>query len=102
MERAAWEGMDRFYKTMPDSFDWAFSLQPLEKVHLYSQGIIGQPETGSIKKVVIYAIIGALILNLSLVNFLLLYTSITNQRFKEIAKRKINGLEGRGLLNMFH
>lgn len=93
--------MNRVYKTMPDSFNWAFSLQPLEKVHLYSQGITGQPEIGSIKKVMTYAIIGALILIMSLMNFLLLYTSITKQRFKEIAIRKINGLEGRGLLNMF-
>ncbi len=75
------ETMNRVYRTMPNPFDWTFSLQPLEKVHLYSQGIIGQVEKGSIKKVMIYAVIGFLILLMSLMNFLLLYTSITKQRF---------------------
>jgi putative ABC transport system permease protein len=95
------ETMNRVYKSMPQSFNWTFSLQPLENVHLYSQGINGQVEKGSIKKVMMYAVIGALILLMSLMNFLLLYTSITKQRFKEIAIRKINGLQGGGLLRMF-
>lgn len=93
--------MNRIYKSMPNSFNHSYTLQPLEKVHLYSEGIYGPLNGGSVKKVMIYGVIGTVILLISLMNYLLLYTSISRQRLKEIAIRKINGLKEYGLLKMF-
>ncbi|MBJ7879615.1 ABC transporter permease [Gelidibacter salicanalis] len=70
-----------------------YKLQSLEDIHLHSDG--------SIKVLLSYALIGVLILLISLLNFLLLYTAITQRRFKEFAIRKVNGLSELGLLKMF-
>ena len=70
-----------------------YKLMPLEDIHLHSDG--------AIKVLLSYALIGVLILLISLLNFLLLYTAITQRRFKEFAIRKVNGLSELGLLKMF-
>jgi putative ABC transport system permease protein len=79
-----------------------FQLQPLEDIHLYSEGVATEDgNSGSIKVLISYAVIGILILLISLMNFLLLYTAITKRRFKEFAIRKVNGLGKLGLFKIF-
>lgn len=82
--------------------DIDFLLQPLTEIHLhssdYNENLSG---SGSINKVIIYASIGGLILLISLANFLLLNTVITERRLKEIAIRKTNGFGKAGVLKMF-
>lgn len=91
-----------FFSVSPNHPNEDYVLQPLAEIHLYSDGynewLSG---SGSIKKVVIYAAIGLLILIISLANFVLLFTAITQRRLKEIAIRKANGLQRYGSLKMF-
>ncbi|UNY98580.1 ABC transporter permease [Zhouia spongiae] len=94
------EKMNKVYKAQPKIFDETYDLQPLVDVHLFSENIEG-PSSGSLKRVIIYAVIGILILIISITNFLLLYTAIIKRRMKEFAVRKINGLRASGVLKIF-
>lgn len=75
-------------------------LQALEDIHLYSEDIAGVENKGSIKILISYTIIGSLILLISIMNYLLLYTAILNKRIKEFAIRKVNGLGKIGLFKL--
>src|SRR5690606_27223878 len=77
-----------------------FELQALEDIHLHSVDIAGVENKGSIKILISYTIIGSLILLISIMNYLLLYTAILNKRIKEFAIRKVNGLGKIGLLKL--
>ncbi|MET2985355.1 ABC transporter permease [Aureibaculum conchae] len=82
--------------------DIDFLLQPLTEIHLHSSDYNESlSDSGSINKVIIYASIGGLILLISLANFLLLNTVITERRLKEIAIRKTNGFGKIGVMKMF-
>ena len=78
-----------------------YKFQALENVHLYSEGITNNFSNMSIKKLTFYIIVGVLVLLISLVNFLLLYTAIAKRRLKELMIRKVNGLSSFGLIKMF-
>ena len=77
-----------------------FKLQPVARVHLHSDGIAGST-SGILKRIKIYAGIGLLILIISLVNYILLYTTMTKRRMKDFAIRRVNGLNNSGILKIF-
>ena len=87
---------------LPENFEYEYQLQAIEKVHLYSDEIRSNYNYGgSYKKVMVYSSIGILVLIISLMNYLLLYSAISKRRLKEIAIRKINGFGQWGILKMF-
>ncbi|MEC3907023.1 FtsX-like permease family protein [Tamlana sp. 2201CG12-4] len=92
--------INKVSKEQSKAFSETYSLQPLINVHLFSENI-GGSQSGSLKRVIIYSAIGGVILVISIMNFLLLYTAITKRRIKELAIRKINGLGRKGVLRMF-
>ncbi|MBJ7879614.1 ABC transporter permease [Gelidibacter salicanalis] len=77
-----------------------YSLQAIADIHLFSDDV-NEIRTGSIKEVLFYVIIGTLVLTISLLNFLLLYTAVTKRRFKELSIHKVHGLNKSGLLKLF-
>ncbi|WP_186754013.1 ABC transporter permease [Echinicola salinicaeni] len=100
-EGSDWEGLEK--KMNEGEQEWyksTYKLQPLEKVHLYSEGIAGSQSTKSIKGVLLYSGIGMLALLVSLLNFMLLYSAISERSIKNMALRKVMGMENRDTLKM--
>ncbi|MCB0610658.1 MAG: ABC transporter permease [Lewinella sp.] len=81
---------------------WDFSLKPLEKVHLYSEGVGSRINNlGSIKDVYIFATVGLMILLLACVNFMNLTTARSLTRAREVGVRKVLGSKQQGLVRQF-
>jgi putative ABC transport system permease protein len=66
-------------------------LQPLEKIHLYSDLIVEFEPNGDIKYVYIFSAIALFILILAIVNFMNLSTARSADRAKEVGIRKVMG-----------
>ena len=68
-----------------------FTLEPLTKIHLYSQAQDNLEQGGNIKYVYILSLIAAILLLLACVNFLNLVTAKSIDRAHEIGVRKVMG-----------
>lgn len=77
------------------------SLQPITKIHLYSQNIWGIGGTGDITQVYIFSIIAMLILLLACINFINLSTARAGNRAKEVGMRKVVGARRKEIVNQF-
>jgi len=66
-------------------------LQPLEKIHLYSDLVVEFEPNGDIKYVYIFSAIALFILILAIVNFMNLSTARSADRAKEVGIRKVMG-----------
>lgn len=67
-------------------------LQPIEKIHLNSDLDLGEwGSNGSMKKLLIFGIIGIVIVGLGSFNFINMVTAMASQRSKEIGVRKVFG-----------
>ncbi|HTF16815.1 MAG TPA: ABC transporter permease [Chryseolinea sp.] len=93
--------MDAIFKKNTSSFEAAFELQRLDRIHLYSKfryDVVGQ---GSIRYVQIFSIATAFILCLACINFMNLATAISVRRSKEVGMRKAVGAERSSLMYQF-
>src|SRR4030095_3649900 len=66
-------------------------LQPLEKLHLYSEFKNGKAVSGGIRFVWMFGIIGVFVLLLACINFMNLSTARSEKRAKEVGIRKTIG-----------
>ncbi|WP_336517594.1 ABC transporter permease [Pollutibacter soli] len=71
--------------------DFVFTLVPLTKIHLYSNGKFEIEPTGDIKYIYIFSALAVFILLLACVNFTNLSTAKSTTRGKEVGIRKVLG-----------
>jgi putative ABC transport system permease protein len=76
-------------------------LQPLKRIHLWSNLQHEISPTGDIKYVYIFSVIAAFILLIACVNFMNLATARSASRSKEVAMRKVVGASRSQLINQF-
>lgn len=94
-------GMD-YREFLSDKGPWLLFLQPVEKIHLYSDQIGNRlGPVSDIKYVYILGIIAAFILLIAVVNFVNLSTARASKRAKEVGVKKTLGLVRGGLIAQF-
>ncbi len=80
----------------------ALFLHPMSRWHLYSDFRDGDPNTGRIKYVWLFGLIGALVLLLACINFMNLSTARSEKRAKEVGIRKVVGSLRGQLVGQFY
>jgi putative ABC transport system permease protein len=74
--------------------DWAyFYLEPIKRIHLYSNEVDGMEPNGNSKLTVAFLLIAVLIMFLASINYINLSTAVSVKRGKEIGIRKVLGAE---------
>lgn len=85
-----------------DKSNTGFILQPLKKVHFYSNDIKGGLSSkGNINYIYVFAIIALFILFIACINYMNLTTARFANRAKEIAVRKVAGASRSNLIRQF-
>jgi putative ABC transport system permease protein len=69
----------------------ALFLYPMSRWHLYAEFRDGDPDTGRIRYVQLFGVIGVLVLMLACINFMNLSTARSEKRAKEVGIRKVVG-----------
>jgi len=87
-------------KAEPDSTAGLY-LQPLNRIHLYSEFSTDVPGQGSIRVVIIAAIIAFSILLIACINFMNLATARSTNRAREVGVRKAAGARKGDLVKQF-
>jgi putative ABC transport system permease protein len=77
-------------------------LHPMSRWHLYSEFRDGNPDTGRIRYVQLFGLIGALVLLLACINFMNLSTARSEKRAKEVGIRKVVGSLRGQLVGQFY
>ena len=80
----------------------ALFLHPMSRWHLYSDFRDGDPNTGRIKYVRLFGLIGVLVLLLACINFMNLSTARSEKRAKEVGIRKVVGSLRAQLVGQFY
>jgi len=94
------EKISGFIKNHDADTNIELSLQPLHKIHLYSN-FYNPNSPGKIQYVWIFAVIGILILLMACINYMNLATARSEVRIKEVGIRKVLGANRRNLLFQF-
>ncbi|MEQ8425683.1 MAG: ABC transporter permease, partial [Cyclobacteriaceae bacterium] len=82
--------------------DWRFALQPVQSIHLYSDGINNRlGPTGDIKYIQIFSLVAFFVLVLAIINFINLSTARGASRAKEVGVKKVLGAFRRSLIFQF-
>lgn len=82
--------------------DWAFTLQPVQSIHLYSGSIDNRiGPTGDIKYVQIFSFVAVFVLVLAIINFINLSTARGASRAKEVGVKKVLGAFRQSLILQF-
>jgi len=86
-----------------DDFRSTFSLQPLSKIHFYSNHIEGDWNEGksNIAYITIFSIVGLFILLLACINYMNLATARSEKQGREVGIRKVSGAMRSSLINRF-
>jgi putative ABC transport system permease protein len=85
-----------------DKDGWNFYLQPVRRIHLYSQeegSRIGP--VSNIKYVYIFSAVGTFVILLAIINFVNLATARSANRAKEVGVKKVLGAQRRSLVLQF-
>src|SRR6202000_2910955 len=80
----------------------ALFLHPISRWHLYSDFRNGDPNTGRIKYVQLFGLIGVLVLLLACIHFMNLSTARSEKRAKEVGIRKVVGSLRAQLVGQFY
>jgi putative ABC transport system permease protein len=93
--------MQEIYKKNEDVLKVAFILQPLSKVHLYSNFLADIPGHGNAQNVYIFMVVAVFILVVACLNFMNLATARAARRAKEVGLRKVVGAIRPHLMGQF-
>ena len=93
----------RMLKERFSSFNYHFSseIEPLKRLHLYSDASYDLGPRGSIKTVLLVGLITFLVMFLAVTNFVNLFIIEGEQRAKEIGVRKVNGAGKSSIVKQF-
>jgi len=105
-ERAAFDGLeDKVTASVrthnADAAKTAYHLQPLKRIHLYSDYKFDFPGHGDIRQVLIFSAIAVFILVIACLNFIGLSTARSFSRAKEVGVRKAAGAKRSELVRQF-
>ena len=93
--------LKKYYGGFFDFFKPTLILQPLSRIHLYSN-IGGEIEpNGDIKYIYIFSAIGLIILLMACINYMNILTACYSRRIKEIGVRKVLGANRLVLIKQF-
>ncbi len=82
--------------------DWRFALQPVQSIHLYSNGVDNRlGPLGDIKYVQIFSVVAIFVLVLAIINFVNLSTARGASRAKEVGVKKVLGAFRQSLILQF-
>jgi len=84
----------------PDCRDFLY-VQPLTRIHLYSNLGYDISGHGDIKYVIIFSLVSGFVLLIACINFMNLTTAISGKRAKEVGLRKVVGATRRALISQF-
>ena len=84
----------------PDCRDFLY-LQPLTKIHLYSDLGYDISGHGDIKYVIIFSLVAGFVLLIACINFMNLTTARSGNRAKEVGLRKVVGATRKELISQF-
>src|SRR5688572_5863857 len=93
--------MQAIYKKNEPVVKCAFVLQPLAKVHLYSNFLADIPGHGNAQNVYIFMVVAVFILVVACLNFMNLATARAARRAKEVGLRKVVGAIRPHLMGQF-
>jgi putative ABC transport system permease protein len=93
--------MQEMYKKNEPVVKVAFVLQPLQKIHLYSNFLADIPGHGNAQNVYIFTVVAAFILVVACLNFMNLATARAARRAKEVGLRKVVGAIRPHLMGQF-
>ena len=93
--------MQAIYKKNEDVLKVAFILQPLSRVHLYSNFLADIPGHGNAQNVYIFMVVAVFILVVACLNFMNLATARAARRAKEVGLRKVVGAIRSHLMGQF-
>ncbi len=93
--------ISRYLDKRSDDNTTALFLQPLTKIHLYSDLTADIRGRGDIKYVYIFSIIALFVLIIACVNFMNLATARSSMRTKEVGMRKVVGAHRGNLITQF-
>jgi len=93
--------LGNIFKTKTPSFEANFELQPLTRIHLYSDFKYDVDGNGSIQYVRIFSIAAIFVLLVACVNFMNLATARSSRRAREVGVRKVIGADRSGLIRQF-
>lgn len=82
------------------AYKTSFSLQPLTRIHLYSNLYFDAPR-GNIQYIYIFAAIALFVLGIACINFMNLTTARFAKRSKEVGLRKVVGANRKQLMGQF-
>ncbi len=85
----------------PDCRDFLY-LQPLTKIHLYSDLGYDISGHGDIKYVIIFSLVAGFVLLIACINFMNLTTAHSGNRAKEVGLRKVVGATRKELISQFY
>ncbi len=77
------------------------SLQPLSRVHLYSDVRFDIAPQGDVKRVYMFAFLAFFILLIAIINFVNLVTAHSEYRTREVGMRKVMGAGRKGLIKQY-
>ena len=87
--------------SMFGDYDFSSEIEPLTRLHLFSNASYDLGPTGSIKTVLLVGAIAVLVMFLALTNFINLFVIEGEQRAKEIGIRKVNGAGRMDMIKQF-
>ena len=93
--------MDEIYKKHVKDIKVNFQLQPLTKIHLYSNLQMDVTGNGNVQYVKIFFIVAIFILIVACINFMNLATARSARRAKEVGLRKVVGAVRAQLIGQF-